>query len=546
MKKIKYLILLLLLTIPTVSKAAVIHCSAPSSVEQGETFGVTFYGSIGGSVPFWYARLAGEGNASYSSGNLTISGVEEGNMSQTVYYTAGDPGTASFYAYDVSVSDGEYEYNDSDTCYVDIVEATKSNGSDFSANVYDGYYDDYDYSSDNTTEEVNPDLSGNYYLKSLSVDGIKLSPNFDKEKLDYTAVVEGSVDKINIKAELEDSTSSIEGLGEKELKEGINRFNIKITAQNGEVRAYTITVTRKEKDPIEITIDKKKYTVAKKEIGLKVPEGFTKTSVIIDKQEVVAYSNSFTSYIIVALVDEEGNASWYIYSDKNGSYEKYNELYSDGVRLIIMKPDEKEIPYKYKPATFEFNNQVIDGYALEYGSPYRLVYALNMKTGKKAFYLYDMDEKTFQRFYDKQVSIYRDLVKKMEITGIGLAAIIIILIVIVISQFIVKKKIKRFVSDPKIDEKKEEEFQAIINEEEEMKKEEIKEEETKELEKVKKKKEKVKEVKEEPKKEDINKTVKIEIEEEYQDQEPISKKEMKKRLKEEKKELKKARKEFLD
>ena len=539
MKKIKYLIVALLLLIPITGKAA-INCSTPGSVESGETFGVTYYGSIGGEYPIWFGKLASEGNVSYSSGDLTIAGEETNDFSRTIYYTAGDPGSASFYAYDVDVASYSESFDSSNTCYVEIVSATRPNDGFNSESSYS--YDDDDYG--NELVDTNPNLSANNFLKSLEAEGIKLSPIFSKDKLDYTAVVDGSIEKVIIKAETEDATSTIEGTGEKTLNEGINKYEIKVIAENGESKSYTVTITRKEKDPIEVTINKKKYTVAKKEIGLKIPEGFVKTKVVIDKQEVVAYSNSFTGYLIVALVDEDGNASWYIYSEKNGTYEKYSELMSDGLRLIIMTPKDSEIPYKYKPISFEIDGVTVDGYALEYNSQFRLIYALNMKTGKKSFYLYDIEEKTFQRFYDKQVNIYRDLVKKMEIAGIALAGVIVLLVIIVIAQAIVKRKIKKFVSNPTKEDKNEIELQQIIKEEEAMKQEEIKEEETKE---IKKKKSKVKEEpKEEPKVEEFTKTVKIELEEEYQDQDPISKKEMKKRLKEEKKELKKARKEFLD
>ena len=54
-------------------------------------------------------------------------------------------------------------------------------------------------------------------------------------------------------------------------------------------------------------------------------------------------------------------------------------------------------------------------------------------TGEKAFYLYDMQENTFQRFYNTQVEIYRDLLKKLEIGVIGLGALIAILFILFVA-----------------------------------------------------------------------------------------------------------------
>ena len=550
MRKVKYLLLTLLL-LPITGKAAVYHCSAPSSVESGETISVTISGSLSSSYTTWSGLIVGEGNASYSSGDLNI-WADGPSFSRTVYFTAGNPGTASFYVGNIDVSDENQEYSGSDTCRVTITSASKPNG--VSANIYDVTSNNNDNNDDE--KEVDPDKSANNYLKSLSIDGIKISPSFNKDKLEYTAVVSGDKEKINIKGEVEDSKSSIDGLGEKELKEGINKLEITVTAENGQTRKYIISVTRKEKNPIEVTINKKKYTVAKKEIGLKVPDGFTKTTVVIDKQEVIGYSNSFTGYILVALVDEEGNAGWFIYNQKNGTYTKYSELKSNGLRLIILEPKKKDIPYKYKKCKVEINGEIMDGYALELGSTYRIIYALNMDTGEKNFYLFDMEENTFQRFYNVQVEIYRNLLKKLEICIIGLGSIIVILVIIVFSQFIVNKKTKKFIKNGG---KKDKEDPIIEDEEDiEEKREELKE-------KIKEKANSVDREKEIHNKETdqfdfpeldktndmkFEETNKVELEETSQDidveEKPMTREEMRRLKREKKKEMAEARRDFFD
>ena len=511
MKKIKYLLLIVFL-IPITSKAATINCSAPSSVQVGETFNVTFYGSLSSPASVWFANIGSSNNVSYQSGGLSIDGDDEKDMSHTVSFKANSSGDASFYAYDVDVSDGNNTYSDSATCYVTITEPTTSNSS--SSYSYD------DNEEEETKNEDNKDKSSDNYLKSLSIKDVKISPTFNKDKLEYTAVVSGDKDKITIEGEGNDSKSTVEGLGEKELKEGINKFEIKVTAENGESKTYTIMVTRKESNPIEIIIDKKKYTVLKKDIGLKVPEDFVKTSVIIEKEEVLAYSNKFTGYLIVALVDEEGNASWYIYNQKNGTYTKYYEITSGNVRLIILKPNKKDIPYKYRQIAFEINGEKVDGYALEFTSPYRLVYALNMATGEKDFYLYDIEQNTFQRFYNKQVEIYRGLLKKLEIGIIGLISIIGIMLIIILSQIAINKKTKKFIKSG--GKKEKDDLNVLVKEEEKHDKEEEKLEKTKALEK-------------------IDKTSKIKP---VVKEKELSKSDLKRLKKEEEKRLKKERREF--
>ncbi|MBQ1496040.1 MAG: cadherin-like beta sandwich domain-containing protein, partial [Bacilli bacterium] len=397
-------------------------------------------------------------------------------------------------------------------CYVNIVEATRPNSGGSSY---------YSYNSDNN--EVDPDLSSNSYLKTLSIDGVKINPEFDKDKMEYTAIVSGDTEKINITGELEDDKALVEGLGEKELKEGINTFEIKVTAENTEVRTYVLTVTRKEINPIEITINKKKYIVSKKEIGLEVPKGFTKTKTVIEKQEVVAYSNSFTGYLLVALVDEDGNASWFIYNQKNETYTKYSEYNSDSIRLVLITPKKKDIPYKYKKCDFFINGELVEGYALQLTSPFRLVYALNMATGEENFYLYDMDQNTFQRFYNTQTEIYRDLLKKLEIGIIGLVGLLFIMFIIIISQKVINTKTRKFIKNGGVVEEKKD-----IQPDEDF-------EPSDKPKKVKKQKEEKKEIPEE--KEEI-KDEKV--------KEKLTKAELKKKRKEEKKKLAEERKEFFD
>jgi len=86
--------------------------------------------------------------------------------------------------------------------------------------------------------------STNNNLKSLSVDSGSLNPTFNKNTTSYTVSTENSSIKIN--GTVEDSKSSVSGLGTKNLNYGNNTFNIEVTAENGSKKTYTITVNRKD------------------------------------------------------------------------------------------------------------------------------------------------------------------------------------------------------------------------------------------------------------------------------------------------------------
>ena len=90
------------------------------------------------------------------------------------------------------------------------------------------------------------DRDSNNYLKSLTVDNGTLV--FDKETLTYTFDVNYDVEKVKITAIAESDLAKVTGDGEKTLKKGSNKFEIKVTAENETVKTYTVTINKLEKD----------------------------------------------------------------------------------------------------------------------------------------------------------------------------------------------------------------------------------------------------------------------------------------------------------
>ena len=84
--------------------------------------------------------------------------------------------------------------------------------------------------------------STNNYLKSLQVEGYEISPEFDKQTVDYTIDEEIYADKITIKAETDDSKAKIDGIGVVQLISGENQCRIDVTAESGTIRTYIIKV----------------------------------------------------------------------------------------------------------------------------------------------------------------------------------------------------------------------------------------------------------------------------------------------------------------
>ncbi len=90
------------------------------------------------------------------------------------------------------------------------------------------------------TSDSNP----NTYLASLSISGGELSPAFSGVTDKYTVTVSPDQESVEIKATPVCSSSSVGGTGVYPIQPGTNTLYVGCKAQNGSIKAYTITVYR--------------------------------------------------------------------------------------------------------------------------------------------------------------------------------------------------------------------------------------------------------------------------------------------------------------
>ncbi|MFA5407614.1 MAG: cadherin-like beta sandwich domain-containing protein, partial [Bacilli bacterium] len=239
----------------------------------------------------------------------------------------------------------------------------------------------------------------------LGIDGVTLSPAFNKDTLEYTAELAPETTKINVTAAIEDSKSSITGVGEIAVVDGSNRIEIKVTAENGSVKTYIINATVKEYNPIEVKINDKTYTVVRKKSLLTAPNNYTETTVTINNEEIPAFISDITKYTLVTLKDSDGNVNYYIYDSTANTYTLYQELSFNRVLLYPIKLDDKNIPSYYKATTITYNDTEVLAYKIKTSSRFALLYGMNIETGKASYYLYDTEEDTLQQYNIEEINI---------------------------------------------------------------------------------------------------------------------------------------------
>ena len=124
----------------------------------------------------------------------------------------------------------DIEYPPNSTGYTDFTDEEADSRAEEQAN------------QSNTSEDY-VGKSSNNNLKSLQIENATIEPEFNALTLDYTVTLNDQDAKtINIVAEAENETAVVEGAGTVELTDGINKLQVAVRAENGNVKIYNLTI----------------------------------------------------------------------------------------------------------------------------------------------------------------------------------------------------------------------------------------------------------------------------------------------------------------
>ena len=291
-----------------------------------------------------------------------------------------------------------------------------------------------------TQEELEASYSKDNNLKSLSVEGFELSPEFSKDVTEYTVTVPEDTKEVTINATENDSAASITGTGTFEVTQGTNTFQIVVRAENGSEKTYTVTVNVTDSNPINVTIDGDNYTVVKIKDFLPVANAYQETTVRINEFDIPAYKSDLTGFTLVGLKDNEGNIALYIYDGVNNSYKVYNELKFNQLTIYPKETDKTLEGYEFGNVTI--NDIEIPAYFVTKDSRYSIIYGINVETGEEGFYKYDKIDQTIIKYDDEMIN---SLIKKNQLYSyiiIGFSGILILMFIILIATA-KKKKTKK-------------------------------------------------------------------------------------------------------
>lgn len=409
----KYLLILIMLLIPLNIYAAtgsIKISSSSSNVTINNTFTVTVKVSSSGKLGSWQFGISyDKSKLSLLSGEPSVVAYGDGTYSSKSY-------TYKFKA----IAKGNATVNLDNPKLVDwdTESVVSTSSSSIKVNIKEPVI--INYSSDND-------------LKSLSIEGFELSPKFDKKTLEYTSLVNADTTKIKINGEVNDKTAKVSGLGEFEVKEGLNEFNIVVTAENGTTKTYVVKVTVPEKDPIMYSFKNGEYNILRK-LPESIPTNFVSSSVKFNEEEVPGLKNDTLDLVLIYLRDKNNKEGFYIYSESNNEVVYYNEVGSNDFKIYLTG---KEITIKnLEKKEITVNDEKVTGYRLVKESNNYLLAGRNISTGKDELYVYDIINKTISVFNEND---YNNLVNSNKLylyvsIGLGVCVFILLLALILVNS----------------------------------------------------------------------------------------------------------------
>lgn len=141
--------------------------------------------------------------------------------------------------------------------------------------------------------------SDNNYLKDLIITGGTISPNFDRQIIDYSVKIENNIKEINITANPEDNKATVSGTGKIDISNA-SECKIEVVAESGTTRTYFIKIVKENEDN---TVDKneKKDELYDKELE----ENIIMSSNAIKEYESdydIQKNGELKKYLIIALI----------------------------------------------------------------------------------------------------------------------------------------------------------------------------------------------------------------------------------------------------
>lgn len=287
----------------------------------------------------------------------------------------------------------------------------------------------------------NSSSSSEVYLKSLSIDGAKLDPEFNKNTTEYKLILDNDISKITINAKANESDYDIDGTGEFEIASK-DKFEVTVSDEDGNSKTYTLKMDKTKAKEIKVKVDGKDYLLISDANSYKdIPNGFSSKKIKINDEEINALYNEKTEQTLVVLKDEDGNLGLFLYDEKENTYSKYEVITFEKVSFIPITYNK--VKTGYKKDVVKINDVDVNCIKLNANGDYALIYGMNAENGDKGWYSYDIVNNTIQK-YNKEIDDYykekENNTRKLIYILAGTSIFFGILVIILAIKFSNKKR----------------------------------------------------------------------------------------------------------
>ena len=239
--------------------------------------------------------------------------------------------------------------------------------------------DEMSISSNVLQIEVKPaqTASDNAYLKSLKVSPSGITPEFDRNVLEYSMKVASNVDKLVINALPEDVNATVTISGNDLLKEGENKIIVTVLAESGTIIEYIINVLKEPASIEEIedeptiapertqslfeivrmdgevyAIYSGRYKLVEPGSDVKIPEGYHQDTVILSNVSIKAYFSDddkdriASDFFLIYAENEFGEQGFYQYDRQEKTLQRYAPEYTKGPSKVVVSEENDNMQAK--------------------------------------------------------------------------------------------------------------------------------------------------------------------------------------------------------
>lgn len=361
------------------------------------------------------------------SGAVAIATVKVSYDASYLQYVGGDLGYG-YQSGNVIVMDKENmgSGNVSFSMTFKALKAGKTTINNYENSIVDGNGDPMDDTPGWSTVTINAPqtASGNNNLSSLSISPGTLSPSFSAGTTNYKAWVSNGTTSVAVSAQTQDGKAKMVYWGNSGFKVGDNTVTVQVTAENGAKKYYTITVNRAAgtgggnttpqdtpapsptatpEPQVMVTLpdDTQLPIAAQLPEEVAIPKGFEQSKVDVEGKSFPAIVHKEGNFTAVYLTgDEKHPAGFYFFNAKTQEAWQMAEVAMASGKLVLLDlPQDMEIPEGYVSTLMELGGQqhtllLPDG--VEQPN-HCIVYAMDGE-GKLGLYLYDAEQKTYQRY----------------------------------------------------------------------------------------------------------------------------------------------------